>query len=144
MPGAPGGWRAARLPLLDSGWFRHHAGMVPTRAAPPITFADFERVDIRVGRILRADDFAQARTPAYKLAIDFGPEIGTLTSSAQLTVHYRREELVGRLVVAVINFPPRQIGPVRSDVLTLGVPDENGAVVLLAPDKDVPVGGRMF
>ncbi|HEX2452877.1 MAG TPA: tRNA-binding protein [Vicinamibacterales bacterium] len=109
----------------------------------PITYADFEKVDIRVGRILRAEDFPQARKPAYKLLIDFGP-LGTRSSSAQLTKHYQRDELVGRLVVAVVNFPPRQIGPFMSQVLTLGVPDAEGAVVLLAPDHDVPLGGRMF
>ena len=112
--------------------------------APPITFPDFDRVDIRVGRVLRAEDFPEARKPAYKLVIDFGPEIGTRKSSAQLTKRYSREELEGRLVVAVVNFPPRQIGPFMSEVLTLGVPDEDGNVVLLVPDKNVPVGGRMF
>ncbi len=112
--------------------------------APSITFPDFDRVDIRVGRIVRADDFPEARKPAYKLLIDFGPEIGTRTSSAQLTARYSREELEGRLVLAVVNFPPRQIGPFMSEVLTLGVPDEEGNVVLLIPDKSVPIGGRMF
>jgi len=110
----------------------------------PISYADFERVDIRVGRIVRADEFPQARKPAYKLTIDFGPEIGTRSSSAQLTRHYRRDELEGRLIVAVVNFPPRQIGPFMSQVLTLGVPDAEGAVVLLVPDHDVPLGGKMF
>jgi tRNA-binding protein len=109
-----------------------------------ITITDFDRVDIRVGRIVRADDFPQAKKPAYRLLIDFGPEIGTKRSSAQLTQHYRGEELEGRLVVAVVNFPPRQIGPFLSEVLTLGVPDSAGAVVLLVPDKEVPLGGRMF
>ena len=109
-----------------------------------ITFADFDRVDIRAGRIVRADPFPEARKPAYKLLIDFGAELGTKTSSAQLTRRYQREELEGRLVVAVVNFPPRQIGPFMSQVLTLGVPDAEGAVVLLVPDKDVPLGGRMF
>jgi tRNA-binding protein len=109
-----------------------------------ITFADFERVDIRVGRVIGAEAFPEARKPAYKLLIDFGPAIGTKRSSAQLTRHYDREELEGRLVVAVVNFPPRQIGPFMSEVLTLGVPDGEGAVVLLTPDKDVPLGGRMF
>jgi tRNA-binding protein len=118
--------------------------MQPIPPSATTTYADFEQVDIRVGRIIEANEFPQARKPAYKLTIDFGPEIGPRTSSAQLTLHYRREELVGRLVVAVVNFPPRQIGPVMSQVLTLGVPDADGAVVLLAPDKDVPVGGRMF
>lgn len=109
-----------------------------------ITFSDFETVDIRVGRVLRAEPFPEARKPAYKLLIDFGAAIGTKRSSAQLTARYTAQELEGRLVVAVVNFPPRQIGPFMSEVLTLGVPDENGAVVLLVPDKDVPVGGRMF
>jgi len=108
-----------------------------------ITFADFEKIDIRVGRIVRAEEFPQARKPAYKLLIDFGP-LGTRSSSAQLTKHYRRDELEGRLVAAVVNFPPRQIGPFMSQVLTLGVPDAEGAVVLLTPDHDVPLGGRMF
>ncbi len=110
----------------------------------PIRFEDFERVDIRVGRIVHADTFPEARKPAYRLQIDFGPEIGTKRSSAQLTVHYEPRELVGRLVMAVVNFPPRQIGPFMSEVLTLGVPDESGAVVLVTPDKTVPIGGRLF
>ena len=109
-----------------------------------ISLADFERVDIRVGRITRAELFPEARKPAYKLDIDFGPEIGVRQSSAQLTQRYRREELEGRLVVAVVNFPPRQIGPYRSDVLTLGVADDQGHVVLLVPDATVPVGARIF
>jgi tRNA-binding protein len=109
-----------------------------------ITFADFDRVDVRVGRILRAEVFPEARKPAYKLQIDFGPEIGVKKSSAQLTTHYRVEDLPGRLVLAVVNFPPRQIGPFMSEVLTLGVPDENGAVVLIGPSQDVPLGGRLF
>ena|SRR5437764_10145193 len=109
-----------------------------------IAFADFERVDIRVGRIVRADLFPEARKPAYRLVIDFGAELGTRQSSAQLTHHYQPAELAGRLVLAVVNFPPRQIGPFMSEVLTLGVPDEHGAVVLVAPDKDVPVGGKLF
>jgi tRNA-binding protein len=109
-----------------------------------ITFADFEQVDIRVGRIVRAEAFPEARKPAYKLLIDFGPVIGVKKSSAQITTHYRMEELAGRLVVAVVNFPPRQIGPFMSEVLTLGVPDEQGNVVLLSPTRDVPLGGKMF
>ena len=112
--------------------------------ASPITFPDFDRVDIRVGRIVRAEDFPEARKPAYKLLIDFGPDLGMRRSSAQLTKRYTRDELEGRLVVAVVNFPPRQIGPFMSEVLTLGVPDEEGTVVLLVPDKRVPIGGRMF
>ncbi len=109
-----------------------------------ITFTDFERVDIRVGRIIRADLFPQARKPAYKLVIDFGTDFGTRKSSAQLTEHYRPEELIGRLVLAVVNFPARQIGPFMSEVLTLGLPDSEGAVVLVVPDKDVPLGGKLF
>jgi len=109
-----------------------------------ITFADFERVDIRVGRIVRAEPFPEARKPAYKLTIDFGPAIGTKRSSAQLTRHYEASELEGRLVLAVVNFPPRQIGPFMSEVLTLGVPDDEGAVVLVGPGKDVPLGGKLF
>jgi tRNA-binding protein len=109
-----------------------------------ITFADFERVDIRVGRIVRAERFPEARKPAYKLEIDFGPEIGTRKSSAQLTARYRLEELEGRLVLAVVNFPPRQIGPFMSEVLTLGVPDADGHVVLVVPEQGVPIGGRLF
>ena len=118
--------------------------MTATPPDPTITFADFDRVDIRVGRIVRADPFPEARKPAYKLTIDFGAEMGTRRSSAQLTHRYTREQLEGRLVVAVVNFPPRQIGPFMSQVLTLGVPDEAGDVVLLSPDHDVPLGGRMF
>jgi tRNA-binding protein len=109
-----------------------------------ITFTDFERVDIRVGRIIRAEVFPEARKPAYKLVIDFGTDFGTRKSSAQLTNHYRPEELIGRLVLAVVNFPARQIGPFMSEVLTLGLPDREGAVVLVVPDKDVPLGGKLF
>lgn len=109
-----------------------------------IAFADFDNVDIRVGRIVEVQDFPQARKPSYKLQIDFGPDIGVKRSSAQLTTHYRKDELAGRLVVAVVNFPPKQIGPFISEVLTLGVPDGNGGVVLLVPERDVPIGGRMF
>ena len=108
-----------------------------------ITFADFERVDIRVGRIIRAEPFPEARKPAFRLQIDFGP-LGIRTSSAQLTARYRVEELEGRLVLAVVNFPPRQIGPFMSEVLTLGVPDGEGNVVLAVPDHDVPLGGKLF
>jgi tRNA-binding protein len=108
------------------------------------TFADFEKVDIRVGRIVRTEPFPEARKPAYKLTIDFGPDVGVKRSSAQLTRVYAAEELNGRLVLAVVNFPPRQIGPFRSEVLTLGVPDAEGAVVLIAPEREVPLGGRLF
>jgi tRNA-binding protein len=109
-----------------------------------ITISEFEQIDVRVGRIVRAEAFPDARKPAYKLLIDFGPEVGERRSSAQLTARYRCEDLVGRLVVGVVNLPPRRIGPFVSEVLTLGVPDENGAVVLLVPDSSVPPGGRMF
>lgn len=112
--------------------------------APEIAFGDFMKVDIRVGTIVEATPFPEARKPALRLTIDFGPAIGLRKSSAQITVHYRPEDLVGRQVVAVVNFPPRQIGPMRSEVLTLGVPDEAGEVVLLAPGHTVPNGGRMF
>jgi len=108
-----------------------------------IDVSDFARVDIRVGRVIEAEPFPQARKPAYKLRIDFGP-IGIRRSSAQLTAHYQPEQLRGRLVVAVTNFPPRQIGPIRSEVLVLGVPDADGEVVLLEPTHDVPLGGRVF
>jgi len=108
-----------------------------------IDIADFERVDMRVGRVLTAEPFPEARKPAYKLRIDFGP-LGVRRASAQLTAHYQPEELRGKLVIAVLNFPPRQIGPVRSEVLVLGVPDPDGAVVLLEPSVEVPLGGRVF
>ena len=109
-----------------------------------IAFGDFQKIDVRVGRVSRAERFPEARKPAYKLWIDFGGEIGTRTSSAQITEHYQPDDLAGRLVIAVVNFPPRQIGPFQSEVLTLGVADDTGAVVLLVPDKQVPVGSRMF
>ena len=108
-----------------------------------IEFDDFLKVDVRVGRIVRVEDFPEARKPAWKLTLDFGPELGERKSSAQIT-NYTREELEGSLVVAVVNFPPRQVGPVKSEVLVLGVPDEEGRVILLRPTADVPVGGRMF
>ena len=111
--------------------------------ATTIDISDFERVDMRVGRVLEAEPFPEARKPAYKLRIDFGP-LGIRRSSAQLTAHYRLEDLRGKLVIAVLNFLPRQIGPVRSEVLVLGVPDPDGAVVLLEPSVDVPLGGRVF
>ena len=109
-----------------------------------IVFSDFEAMDIRVGRVIRAEAFPEARKPAYKLTIDFGTTVGIRRSSAQLTRRYRCNELVGRLVLGVVNLPPRRIGPFVSEVLTLGVPDEHGDVVLVAPDGEVPVGGRLF
>ena len=109
-----------------------------------ITYADFEKVDIRVGRITRAEPFPEARKPAFKLWVDFGGEIGEKRSSAQITAHYDPATLIGRQVLAVVNFPPRQIGKVMSEVLVLGVPDAAGEVVLISPDLEVPLGGRMF
>ena len=109
-----------------------------------ITFDDFLAVDIRVGIITRAEPFPEARKPAFKLWVDMGGDMGIKKSSAQITVHYDVETLVGRKVMAVVNFPPRQIGPVMSEILVLGVPDKDGEVVLLKPDLDVPVGGRLF
>ena len=109
-----------------------------------ISFDDFARVDIRVGRIVEAERFPEARKPAFKLRIDFGPEVGVKKSSAQVTPHYQPDDLIGRLVLAVVNFPPRQIGPFMSEVLTLGVPDPSGAVVLVRPEREVPLGGRLF
>ena len=109
-----------------------------------IAYGDFERVDIRVGTIVDAQPFPEARKPAFKLSIDFGAEIGVKRSSAQLTVHYRADQLIGRQVCAVVNFPPRQIGPFMSEVLTLGMPDDDGSVVLVRPDFKVPNGGKLF
>jgi len=107
-----------------------------------VTFEDFQRIDIRVGRVVAVDDFPEARTPAWKLTVDFGPDVGVKRSSAQIT-HYRREALEGRLVVGVVNFPPRQIGPVRSEVLVLGAIDDAKGVVLLRPDDEVEPGDRI-
>src|SRR5215217_1851962 len=111
---------------------------------PEISFADFDRVDIRAGTIVEAEPFPEARKPAFKLKIDFGPEIGVKKSSAQITKYYQPETLIGRQVAAVVNFPPRQIGKFMSEVLTLGFPDEAGGVVLFKPDHPVPNGSRLF
>ena len=116
----------------------------PGAVGDEITIADFQRVDIRVGWIVAAEPLKGARKPAYALRIDFGAEIGVRQSSAQITEHYQPEELIGRLVLAVVNFPPRRIAGFRSEVLTLGVSDENGAVVLIAPDVNVPLGARLY
>jgi tRNA-binding protein len=118
--------------------------MTTTAVAPPIAFDDFLKVDVRVGRIVSAEAFPEARKPAFKLMIDFGPEIGMKKSSAQITKNHSLDDLPGRLVLAVVNFPPRQIGPLMSEVLTLGVPDETGEVMLIGPDRDVPIGGRLY
>lgn len=112
--------------------------------AETITFADFERIDIRVGTIIDAEPFPEAKKPAVKLTLDFGAEIGVKRSSAQLTVHYAPDQLIGRQIMAVVNFPPRRIAGFPSEVLVLGVPDENDAVVLLKPDLRVPNGGKLF
>lgn len=120
--------------VKSKGWFM----------SDEISFDDFLKVDVRVGKVVEAEEFPEARKPAYKMRIDFGPDIGIKKTSAQITKHYTPESLVGKLVMAVVNFPPRQIGPVRSEVLTLGVPDDEGEVVLLTPDKNVSIGGRLY
>jgi len=115
-----------------------------TAQAAPLSYGEFDRVDIRVGRVVEVADFPEARKPAYRLRIDFGPGIGIKKSSAQATKHYAKADLLNRQIVAVVNFAPKQIGPYLSEVLTLGVPDGEGGVVLLVPERDVPIGGRMF
>lgn len=125
-----------------AGW--HDGRMDTQNPSPALTFAEFERVDIRVGTVIDAQPFPEARKPAIKLWIDFGSGLGVRKSSAQITVHHGVDTLVGRQVCAVVNFPPRQIGPFRSEVLTLGMPDADGAVVLIGPALAVPNGGRLF
>lgn len=117
--------------------------MNSTERPGEITFADFMKVDVRTGTILKVDPFPEARKPAWKLTIDFGPEIGTKRSSAQIA-HYKPEDIVGKQVLAVVNFPPRQIGPFMSEVLTLGVPGDSGEVILIHPERSVPDGGRLY
>jgi len=112
--------------------------------AERIAFDDFAKVDVRVGQVIAVDPFPEARKPAWKLTIDFGPDIGVKRSSAQITAHYAQAQLIGRKVAAVVNFAPRQIGPFMSEVLTLGFPDAAGEVVLVGVDRDVPLGGRLF
>lgn len=120
-------------------------GLKPKLLFPSmITFDDFLRVDLRVGRIVEAREFPEARKPAFILHIDFGPEVGLRKSSAQITALYRSEDLVGRLVVAVVNFPPKQIGPILSECLVTGFHNENGEVALCVPDRDVPLGTRLL
>lgn len=109
-----------------------------------INYSDFEKVDIRVGKIIKVEDFPQARKPAYKLTIDFGPEIGIKKSSVQIVDLYRKEDLKNILVMGVVNFPPKQIGPFMSEVLTVGVANEEGQVVLVSPDKDAKIGSKLF
>jgi tRNA-binding protein len=111
---------------------------------PEISWEDFEKVDVRVGNVVEAEPFLEARKPSIKLTVDFGPQVGTRRTSAQLTAHYAPKNLVGKQVVAVVNFPPKRIAGFKSEVLVLGVPDEAGEVVLLSPDHEVPPGGRMF
>ena len=109
-----------------------------------IAWEDFEKVDVRVGKVVAVEPFPEARKPSIKLSVDFGPEVGEKRTSAQLTTHYAAENLLGRQVVAVVNFPPKRIAGFKSEVLILGAPDENGEVVLLSPDREVPLGGKMF
>ena len=118
--------------------------MAASQVRPQIQYGDFDKVDIRVGTIVEAEPFPEARRPAFKLRIDFGSEIGIRRSSAQITAHYKIDELVGRQVAAVVNFPPKQIGPLMSEILVLGFPDEAGEVVLVAVTHKVPNGGKLF
>jgi tRNA-binding protein len=134
--------RASHSPALLAIWSQMPPG--EPHMTDQISFADFERIDIRVGTVIDAQPFPEARKPAIKLTIDFGAEIGVKKSSAQITVHYKPDQLIGRQVCAVVNFPPRQIGPFISEVLTLGMPDDDGAVVLVKPDFKVTNGGKLF
>lgn len=109
-----------------------------------INYSDFEKLDIRTGRIVQVEDFPEARKPAFKIQVDFGPGLGIKKSSAQVTQNYSRDDLMGKMVLAVVNFPPRQIGKYMSEILILGVPDANGNVTLVTPDKDVPLGGKLY
>ena len=109
-----------------------------------IAWEDFDKVEVRVGKVVAAEPFPEARKPSIKLSVDFGPDVGEKRTSAQLTAHYAAEDLLGRQVIAVVNFPPKRIAGFKSEVLVLGVPDENGEVVLLTPDLEVPLGGKMF
>jgi tRNA-binding protein len=140
----PGEFAARSRPLPDEANCDKEKRMHQGQVAAEISVEEFQKVDIRVGRILSAEPLAGARKPAYALRIDFGPEIGIKQSSAQITVHYTPDELPGQLVLAVVNFPPRRIAGYRSEVLTLGVPDEQDQVVLITPTGDVPLGGRLF
>jgi tRNA-binding protein len=147
----PGRWHATRrLATLGKAGRECEIGRIAQGSgrgrlmAQTATIEDFERIDIRVGTVVDAQPFPEARKPALKLTIDFGPEIGQKKSSAQITVHYPADRLIGRQVCAVVNFPPRRIGPFLSEVLTLGLPDEDGAVVLIRPDFKLPDGGRLF
>lgn len=116
---------------------------MPRPVSDTISWADFERVELRIGTVIAVDDFPEARKPAWKLTVDFGAELGVRRSSAQITVHYRKEDLLGRQVLAVLNFPPKQIGPFRSEVLVTGFADANGAIVLAIPERAVPNGARL-